>query len=77
MPQMKGRGSSTGKYSNMGVVPAQITSTYKRRRGRDGQEIIGERSCGTYKLKGHYSTICPRNSNRNRAIEKKVPSRGV
>jgi hypothetical protein len=54
------------------TIPANVT----RACGRDGQEIIGERSCGACKLKGHYSTTCPQNPNRSHAIEKKAPSRG-
>jgi hypothetical protein len=74
--QRKGHGPGTRKYSNTGVVPAQITGTYKPRPDRDGQEIIGERTCGTCKLKGHYSTTCPLNPNRSCVVENKVPSRG-
>jgi hypothetical protein len=76
MSQTKRCGPGTVKYSNMGVVHDQVTSTYKQKCGSDGQEIIGERSCGICKLKGHYSTTCPRNPNRNHATKKKVPSRG-
>jgi hypothetical protein len=40
-------------------------------------EIIGERSCGTCGVKGHYTTTCPMNPNRSHAIERKGVSRGM
>jgi hypothetical protein len=38
-------------------------------------EIIGERSCGTCDVKGHYTTTCPRNPNISHAVERKDMNR--
>jgi hypothetical protein len=53
------------------------TSTYKRKGTEGGMEIIDEQSCGTCGVKGHYTTTCPRNPNRSRAVEKKGMNRGT
>jgi hypothetical protein len=40
-------------------------------------KLIGERSCGTCGVKGHYTTTCPRNPNKSHAIERKGVHRGT
>jgi hypothetical protein len=77
MSQTKGRG--TRRYGNRSASGAERSSTctYKRTRIEGGMEIIGERSCGTCGVKGHYTTTCPRNPNKSRVVERKGVNRGT
>jgi hypothetical protein len=72
LPMSQTKGLGTGRYGNCGASNAEraSTSTYKC-----GMEIIGERSCGTCGVKGYYTTTCPMNPNRSRAIERKGVNR--
>jgi hypothetical protein len=73
--QTKGRGSSKWKVHNEGPTLTQCTSTYKRK-VTSGQCVIGSRKCGICDLKGHYSTTCPLNLARSRAVEKRGSTSG-
>jgi hypothetical protein len=77
MSQTKGRG--TRRYSNHNASGAErlSTSTYKRKRMKGGMKIIGDRSCGMCGVKGHYTTTCPLNPKRSRAVERKGVNRGT
>jgi hypothetical protein len=77
MSQTKGRGTRRSGNRSASGVERSSTSTYKRKRTEGGLEIIGERSCGTCGVKGHYTTTCPRNPNRSRAVERKGMNRGT
>jgi hypothetical protein len=74
--QPKGRATNRGKQQNESSVAYQSTSTYKRKRTASGKEVVGDRTCGTCNLRGHYSTTCPLNPNRSRAAEKRGTRRG-
>jgi hypothetical protein len=73
MSQTKGRGSR--RYSNRNASGAgwPSTSTYKCKR----TEIIGDRSCGTCGVKGHYTTTCPLDPKRSHAVERKSMNKGT
>jgi hypothetical protein len=79
LPMSQTKGHGTRRYGNRSALGAEqpSMSTYKSKRTEGGMEIIGERSCRTCGVKGHYTTTCPRDPNRSRVVERKGMNRGT
>jgi hypothetical protein len=71
LSQTKGRGRGSSNIVSEAGDSGIHTSTYKRKRTVEGQEVIGSHSYGVCGLKGNYLTTCPRNPNRSRTVEKR------
>jgi hypothetical protein len=78
-PMSQTKGHETSRYSNHNASGAKrpSISTYKHKRMECGTEIIGDRSCDTCGVKGHYTTTCPLNPKRSHVVERKGMSRGT
>jgi hypothetical protein len=76
LSQTKGRGHGKSNLESEVTGSAIRTSTYKRKRTIDGQEVRGSCSCGVCGLKGHFLMMCPRNPNKSHVVEKKGISQG-
>jgi hypothetical protein len=77
MSQTMRRGTRRYCNRNASGVEWPSTSTYKRKQMEGGTKIIGDRSRGTCGVKGHYTTTCPLNTKRNRAVERKGVNKGT
>jgi hypothetical protein len=66
----KGRKSvSAAKSSKNSMIPDNPYNTYNGGKG--------VKECQTYHVRGHYSTTCPQNPNRSKAVETKANKRGA